>query len=84
MARMRILTSHGVEDVELRTPRARSAVGSYWNAVQIFLSTGETEPLNSWDGVLIRGRRLLTDPDEIERQARIGEIDIDDIYEDPR
>ena len=84
MARMRILTSRGVEDVELKTARARSAVGSYWNAVQIFLSTGETEPLDSWNGILIRGRRLLTDPDEIERQARIGDLDIDDIYEDPR
>ena len=84
MTRMRILTRDGVENVELQTARGRSAVGSYWNAVQIFLATGDTEPLDSWDGILIRGRRLLTDPDEIERQARIGEIDIDDIYEDPR
>jgi hypothetical protein len=79
---MRILTSDGVKDVELKTPEARSAVGSYWNAVQHFLATGETEPLEPWEGILIRGRLLLTDPDELERQAQIGELDIDDIYGD--
>jgi hypothetical protein len=84
MARMRILTRDGVEDVELKSARARSVVGAHWNAIQIFLSTGDTEPLEGWGGIRIRGRRLLTDPDEIERQARIGELDIDDIYEDPQ
>ena len=84
MARMRILTTKGVEDVDLLTPRARSTVGRYWNAVQRFLYTGETDDLEAFRGIRIRGRRLLTDPDEIERLARIGELDVDDIYEDPR
>jgi len=84
MARMRILTTLGVEDVELDTFQARSTVGSYWNAVQRFLSTGETDELERFEGTRIRGWRLLTDPDEIERQARIGELDVDDIYEEPR
>jgi hypothetical protein len=82
MTLMRILTKRGVEDVELETFRARSIVGSYWNAVQRFLYTGETDDLERFAGIRIRGRRLLTDPDEIERQARIGELDVDDIYED--
>jgi len=81
---MRILTGDGVEDVELHTFRARSIVGSHWNAVQRFLATGETDDLEAFRGILIRNRGLLTDPDEIERQARIGELDVDDIYEDPR
>lgn len=84
MARMRILTRGGVEDVELHTFRARSVVGSYWNAVQRFLATGETDDLEVYRGYRIRGHWLLTDPDEIERQARIGELNVDDIYEDPR
>jgi hypothetical protein len=84
MRRMRILTVNGVEDVGLHTFRARSTVGSYWNAVQQFLSTGDTESLDEFSRTLIRGRRLLTDPTEIERLARIGELDIDDIYEEQR
>lgn len=84
MARMRILTTRGIEDVELETFEARSVVGGHWNAVQSFLRTGSTDELERFEGVRIRGRRLLTDPDEIERQARIGELDVDDIYEDQR
>jgi hypothetical protein len=84
MSRMRILTTQGVEDLDLRTPQARSAVGSHWNAVQSFLRTGSTDELERFEGIRIRGRRLLTDPDEIERLAPIGELDVDDIYEDPR
>jgi len=82
MGRMRILTSSGVEDVELQTSEARSAVGSYWNAVQHYLSTGEADELERFSRTLIRGRRVLTDLDEIERLARIGDLDIEDIYED--
>jgi hypothetical protein len=84
MAHMRILTTRGVEDVELETFNARSIVGSHWNAVQRLLYKGETDELERFAGIRIRGRQLLTDPDEIERQARIGELDVDDIYEDER
>lgn len=84
MSRMRILTSSGIEDVELKTSKARSVVGSYWNAVQDYLSTGRTDELKRFSRMRIRGRRLLTDPDEIERLARIGDLDIEDIYEEPR
>jgi hypothetical protein len=81
MSRMRILTSAGIEDVELRTDEARSVVGSYWNAVRRYLWTGETEDLDRFARTLIRDRRLLTDPDRIDRLARIGELDFEDIYE---
>lgn len=82
MARMRILTEDGVEDVELDTFQARSTVGSYWNAVQRFLATGETNDLEQYSRTRIRGRVLLTDPDELERLAQIGELDVEDIYTD--
>lgn len=84
MARMRILTEGGINDVELRTFRARSTVGRHWNAVQSFLVSGESDALEPFARTLIKGRLLLTDPDEIERLARIGELDVDDIYEDQR
>ena len=79
--RMRILTASGVEDVELHTSEARSVVGSYWNAVQRFLATGDAEAFGPYSRTIVRGHRLLIDPDEIERLARLGELDVDDIYE---
>jgi hypothetical protein len=81
---MRILTAEGVEDLELETFRARSIVGQHWNAIQHFLATGETDSLDLFQDLRIRGRRLLIDPDEIEQLARIGELDVDEIYEEPR
>jgi hypothetical protein len=79
---MRILTQAGVEDVELETFAERSEVGSFWNAVQRFLYTGETDELDRYRDVRVAGRLLLTDPDEIERLAMIGDLDVDDIYGD--
>ena len=78
---MRILTSGGVTDVELASSRARSVVGNHWNAIQAFLYTGETEQLEPYRRLRVAGHWLLTDPDEIERLARIGELDLEDIYE---
>jgi len=80
MSRMRIVTSSGVEDVEVRAGEAKSTVSSYWRAVDHYLRTGETDELEQFSGTRIGGRRLLTDRDEIERLAAIGELDIEDIY----
>ena len=81
MSRMRILTAAGVEDVTLQTDEAKSAVGQFWNAVRRYLWTGNTDDLERFARTRIRGRRLLTDPDEIDRFARIGDLDFEDIYE---
>lgn len=80
MARMRILTRVGVRDVDLPEFSDRSTVGGHWNAVQTFLYTGETDELERYRGVSVANRLLLTNPDEIERLARIGELDLEDIY----
>jgi hypothetical protein len=80
MARMRVLMSKGAEDIDLETSEARSIVGSHWNAVQRFLSTGETDDLDEYKRIRIRGRRLMTDPDEIERLAQIGDLDNEGPY----
>jgi hypothetical protein len=80
---MCVLTTAGVKDLDVEPPAARSIVGSHWNAVQAFLATGETEPLEPYWTIVINDYLLMSDPDEIERLARIGELDIDDIYEDP-
>jgi len=83
VSRMRVLTTAGLRDMELEPFASRSAVGSHWNAVQAFLATGDTNPLRPFESVLIGDYLLLTDPDEIERLARIGELDVDDIYDQP-
>jgi hypothetical protein len=84
MSRMRILTTGGVTDVELAASRTRSVVGNHWDAIQAFLYTGETEQLEPYRRLRVAGHQLLTDPDEIERLARLGELDVDGIYEDPQ
>ena len=79
--RMRILATRGVRDVDVPAFSDRSIVGSHWNPVKTFLYTGETEELERYRGDRVAGFRLMTDPDEIERLARIGELDLEDIYE---
>jgi hypothetical protein len=79
---MRILTVDGVEDVLIRTDKAASVLGQHWNAVQRLLYTGDDSRLKQFRRTKVAGRRLLTDPDEIERLASIGDLSFEDIYED--
>jgi hypothetical protein len=81
---MRVLTQGGVEDVEVDAPNERSLLGSYWNAVQNFLNTGDESHLEDFEGERVAGRILETDPDRIEYWARYGELDFEDIYESTR
>jgi hypothetical protein len=78
---MRMLTPGGIEDVEVGSFRARSLIGSYWNEIQRFLTTGDASGLADFNRFRIRGRAFATDLDQIEQLARIGELDIEDIYE---
>src|SRR3954462_12121041 len=80
--RMRILTPDGLAEVEVGDPDERSRVGDYWNAVQYRLDTGSDSELRRFDGVTVAGRPLETDGRTIDRWARQGEIDFEDIYGD--
>ncbi len=59
-----------------------SLLGSYWNAVQRYLDTGDEEALIDFRGVTVGvgGSELETNPAEIEYWARVGELDFTDIY----
>ena len=59
-----------------------SEIGSYWNAVQHYLRTGDASRLARFEGQFINLRRFLTDPDRIDELALLGEPDIPDIYDD--
>lgn len=77
---MRILTAAGVLEVETHDPGERSMVGTHWNAVRLFLDTGDDSALAGARGQTVSGEPLLTDPDEIEVWASAGELEFEDIY----
>lgn len=81
---MRVLTRDGVIDVPIEAGSDdASTLGSYWNAIQQFLDTGNVEVLAPFQGVfvgglrvrvlsqdvIVGGHRLETDPDWIEYWA---------------
>lgn len=78
---MRILTRDGVADAPIDAGSDEaSTMGSYWNAIQQFLETGEVEGLDPYRGVVVAGYRLETDPDWIEYWAYHGDLGFPDIY----
>jgi hypothetical protein len=78
--RMTVLSSEGLRDVDTRGSRVRSLVGSHWNAIHRFASTGDVAVLRPFEGKRVGGADLATDPDLIEEYLRQGELNIDDIY----
>lgn len=78
---MRLLTRDGVidEPIEEGSDDA-STIGSYWNAIQLFLDTGNVEGLIPFQDVIVAGHRLETDPDWIEYWAYKGDLGFPDIY----
>jgi hypothetical protein len=77
-----MLAPDGPVDLTVTRPEDASAIGRHWNAVQRFLEAGDTSGLRSFRRRTVRGHSFATDPDEIERMARIGDLDIEDIYEE--
>jgi len=77
---MRVLTSDGVRDLEVRDTQDRSLVGDHWNAIQHFLGTGKTDQLARFGGLTVAGVELESDPDVIEDREAEGDLDIDHVY----
>jgi hypothetical protein len=67
--------------VDVRGSRAASTVGSYFNAVDHYLDTGDDGPLRRFVGVKVGGVELETDPETIEALAFAGLIDFESIYQ---
>lgn len=76
---MRILTREGISDVEVVDPLERSALGSYWNDVRLYLE-GKPHDLGQYQGVVAGGYVLETDVEWIEYWADSGELEFEDIY----
>ena len=64
------------------TSRDRSTLASYFNAVRKVLSYQDEWAATEFEGEVIAGIELPTDPDVIERLAFEGEFDIDEFYTD--
>jgi hypothetical protein len=78
--RIRVLTTDGVREVDIRSSRQASRVGAHWNAVDAYLRPGNTRALRKFTNIRLGGTALATDPEQIEAYARRGELAIDDIY----
>lgn len=78
--RMTVLSVDGRVEVDVRSSAQASRVAAHYNAIDHYLRTGDTRPLRRFAQTTVGGVRLQTDLDAIERQARAGELSIDDIY----
>jgi hypothetical protein len=78
--RMVVLSTDGRVEVEVRGSRAASRVGAHWNAVEHYLSTGDTDHLDRFAGTSIGGVPLSTTPGDLEDFFHRGDLDIDGIY----
>ncbi len=82
---MRFPTSTGVIDLEVKDSRSARRISAYWNAVRVYLDTGDESQLRRFRGKSVRsGKRaypFVTDPETLKRLAYAGELRVDSIYE---
>ncbi len=78
-------TPQGLAEIVTRDSRSATIAGEYWNAVQIFLQTGDDTQLQGFRGQSIidaEGKLvpLLTDLDELERLGAAGVLSFESLY----
>jgi hypothetical protein len=84
--RMMVLpTPGGLAEVALNDSRQATLVAEYWNAVHLFLATGDGSALVRYEGAFVttaQGARiqLLTDLDELERLGSAGVLSFESLY----
>jgi hypothetical protein len=85
---MRVLvlpTPDGLAEIATTDSRAATLVAEYWNAVNLFLATGDATELARFLDVSITGAQgnavpLLTDLDELERLGSAGVLSFQSLY----
>lgn len=80
---MNVLSTDGHVTVVVRGSRSASLIAEHANAIQRYLGTGDTSVLSPFEGKRVAGLILQTDPDTIEAFAISGELDFEDIYDEP-
>ena len=81
LRRMQVLTSEGKQTINLRGSRSASIVAKHWSVIRKYLETGDERGLQAFTDVFPGGKRFATDPVVIDREARRGELDFEDIYD---
>jgi hypothetical protein len=83
MARIPILSDGGLTEIETDDRRELELAGLYWQSgYQAFLDTGETDRLDQFEGLVIGGFPLETDPDAVEDFANANPgFDPGELYE---
>ena len=80
-----IPTPDGLAEIATLDSRAASIVGEYWNAVNMYLATGDDSELARFSGMSIVDAEgnavpLLTDLDELERLGSAGVLSFQSLY----
>jgi hypothetical protein len=76
----------GVQVLPVGDSRSASKIARYWGAVDRFLKTGRTEELKQFRSEVVQvdgeEHRFVTDPFQLERVARAGEVRFEHLYAD--
>ncbi len=80
-----IPTPDGLAEIATLDSRAASIVGEYWNAVNLYLATGDDSELARFRGMSTvdadgNAVPLLTDTDELERLGSAGVLSFQSLY----
>lgn len=68
--------------IDVSTPEAKQRIARYWgDAVQHFLTTGNTSRLRPYERWTVKGLLFETDPDVIEDWFLSTDFDFQEIYE---
>ncbi len=78
-------TPDGLAEIATTDSRAATLIAEYWNAVDLFLATGDDSELARFRGVTITDAEgktipLLTDLDELERLGSAGVLSFQSLY----
>lgn len=82
---LRVPTEKGSVNVGLNSSRHASLLGSYWDAVQKYLRTGDETLLNKFKGRRVRDSRhgfidLITDTQLLNRLGSAGVLSFESLY----
>lgn len=80
---MLVPTTLGNSPVTVRGSRQASQLGRYMSAVSKYLRTGDVDGLAEFEGQVIGGYVLITDPDLLSSLAQAGALTLDEIYAVP-
>ena len=78
---MRVMTTDGIQLVDVKGSTDRGVIGAHHNAAAEFLDTGNTDALADFEGVTVGGVELETDPDRLIEAWRAGQFDFLEIYQ---